>query len=160
MSAPEPLARRDDGLEISLDPGRLHRDLVHHWLAEESYWAAGRSREVFDRSLAGSLVFGVYEGPGEGARQLAFARAVTDGATFAWVCDVFVDEAARGRGVGTWLMDVLVAELLERRGIARLVLATRDAHGVYARSGFAPLDVPSRWMEIDRRPTRGADAGA
>ena len=156
VDEPEPLARRDDGLVVSLDPGRVDRDRVHRWLSEESYWAAGRTREVFERSLAGSLVAGVYDGPGPDAAQLAFARVVTDGATFAWICDVYVDEAARGRGLGTWLMDELVQELLHRRGILRLLLATRDAHALYAKSGFAPLEGGWRWMEIDHRPARDA----
>ena len=79
---------------------------------------------------------------------------VTDGATFAWICDVFVDDAWRGRGIGSWLMRECVTELLERRGILRLLLATRDAHAVYAQAGFEPLEGAWRWMEIDHRPTR------
>jgi GNAT superfamily N-acetyltransferase len=147
------LARREDGLEISTDAGRLDLDRVRRWLAEESYWAAGRSREVVERSVAGSLNLGVYAPGGE---QVAFTRVVTDDATFAWICDVYVDEAWRGRGIGSWLMRELVTELLERRGILRLLLATRDAHAVYAQAGFEPLEGAWRWMELDRRPTRGA----
>jgi GNAT superfamily N-acetyltransferase len=147
------VARRDDGVEVSLDRARLDVDAVTHWLAEESYWAAGRPRDVVERSIAGSLSFGVYAGPGD-APQVAYARVVTDDATFAWVCDVFVDAAWRGRGIGQWLMRVVVEELVGRRGIPRVLLATRDAHPVYAQAGFEPLDVPSRWMEIDHRPTR------
>ncbi|MGZ4760712.1 MAG: GNAT family N-acetyltransferase, partial [Acidimicrobiales bacterium] len=130
------------------------RDLVFRWLSEESYWAAGRARDVFERSLAGSVVAGVYDGPGPDTAQLAFARVVTDDATFAWICDVYVDDAVRGRGIGTWLMAELVEEMLHRRRILRLLLATRDAHGLYAKSGFTPLQGAWRWMEIDHRPTR------
>jgi len=154
LTAPPVVARRDDGVEVSLDRARLDLDAVTRWLADESYWAAGRPRDVVERSIAGSLCFGVYAGPADDAPQVAFARAVTDDATFAWVCDVFVDAAWRGRGIGQWRMRVVVEELLDRRGILRLILATRDAHTVYAQAGFEPLDVPSRWMEIDRRPTR------
>jgi GNAT superfamily N-acetyltransferase len=153
------LARRDDGVEVSLDPARLDVDAVTRWLADESYWAAGRPRDVVERSIAGSVCFGVYAGSGDEARQVAFARVVTDDATFAWVCDVFVDAAWRGRGIGQWLMRVVVEELLDRRGIERLLLATRDAHTVYEQAGFEPLDDPGRWMEIDRRPTRQPRAG-
>ena len=153
-SSREPLARRDDGLEISLDPDRVDHDRVFGWLSDESYWARDRPRDVFERSLAGSLVAGVYAGPGPGAAQLAFTRVVTDDATFAWLCDVWVDEAARGRGIGSWLVAELVEELLHRRGILRLLLATRDAHAVYARAGFEPMQGAWRWMEIDHRPTR------
>src|SRR5262249_53925783 len=134
------LARRDDGLEISLDHGRLDVDRVFEWLSVESYWAAGRARDVVERSLVGSLCAGVYDTGVEGAPQVALARVVTDDATFAWVCDVYVDTAARGRGIGTWLMRELVTELVERRGITRVLLATRDAHEVYARSGFHALE--------------------
>jgi GNAT superfamily N-acetyltransferase len=96
--------------------------------------------------------------PGE---QVAFARAVTDGATYAWVCDVFVAPAARGVGVGSAMVGELV-RWLEAQGIMRVVLATRDAHEVYARLGFEPLANPSTWMERDRRPQRlspGAASG-
>lgn len=121
-------------------------DRVHGWLSGESYWAAGRPRDVVDRSFAASLGVGVYDG----ATQVAVARVVTDQATFAWVCDVFVDPAHRGRGIGTWLM-AAVTEHLRNQGVLRAVLATRDAHEVYAGVGFQPLAAPERWMEIDRR---------
>jgi GNAT superfamily N-acetyltransferase len=77
---------------------------------------------------------------------------VTDGATFAWLCDVYIDRKARGVGLGGWLVGVARDHLLER-GVYRIVLATADAHEVYAREGFAPLGVPGRWMEIDLRDT-------
>ena len=104
---------------------------------------------MIERSLAGSRVFGVYAG----AEQVALARVVTDGATFAWVCDVIVDESRRGEGVGSWLMAQVVATL-QAEGVARIVLTTRDAHEVYRRIGFGELRVPQTWMEIDVRPTR------
>jgi GNAT superfamily N-acetyltransferase len=126
---------------------------VFRWLSVESYWAAGRPRDVVERSLAGSLCAGVYDSAVPGSPQVALARAVTDDATFAWLCDVYVDEGARGRGIGTWLMRELVAELVDRRGIERLLLATRDAHQVYARVGFTALNRPERWMEVDQRET-------
>jgi GNAT superfamily N-acetyltransferase len=154
LSRPGVLARRDDGLEISLDHARLDVDRVFDWLSVESYWATGRPRDVVEHSLAGSLCAGVYDSAVPGSPQVALARVVTDDATFAWLCDVYVDEGSRGRGLGTWLMRELVAELVDRRGIQRLLLATRDAHEVYARVGFTALDRPGIWMEIDRRPTR------
>lgn len=151
-----PLARRADGLEISLDPDRVDVDLVHHWLADDAYWSLGRARDVVERSLAGSLVAGVYDGTVPQGRQVALARVVTDDATFAWICDVYVDPDYRGRGVGSWLTEVLVDELVTRRGILQLLLATRDAHSVYAKAGFEPLAGVWRWMEIDRRPGKDA----
>ncbi len=99
------------------------------------------------RALANSLVLGVFSPEGE---QVGVARAVTDEATFGWICDVYIDRAHRGRGLGTWLVGELTRELLDR-GVLRVMLATRDAHGVYAKIGYRPLAEPSRWMEIDRR---------
>ncbi|MFF5227912.1 GNAT family N-acetyltransferase [Dactylosporangium sp. NPDC000521] len=140
-----------DGYELTSDPARVDLDTVHRWLSEESYWALGRERDVVARSIAGSRPYSVWH---DGA-QVAFARSVTDGATFAWICDVFVDRAHRGRGLGQWLVDSLVADL-SAAGLQRFLLATRDAHEVYRRSGFEPVGGPSRFMEIDRRPTRDA----
>jgi GNAT superfamily N-acetyltransferase len=141
--------RSRDGYVLSTDPARVDVDVVHRWLSEESYWAAGRARDVVARSIAGSLPFSVWRDDA----QVAFARAVTDGATFAWICDVFVDSGHRGHGLGQWLVDSIIADL-SAGGLQRFLLATRDAHEVYRRSGFEPIAGPSRFMEIDRRPTR------
>lgn len=128
---------------FSADPARVDRARVHRWLSEESYWARGRTREAQDAAIDGSRVYGVYDD--ESGEQLAFARVVTDTVTFAWLCDVFVDEAARGRGVGKLLVAGVVADL-EPLGMRRIALATADAHGLYAQFGFAPLPAPERWM--------------
>jgi GNAT superfamily N-acetyltransferase len=136
--------RRDDGYQLTSDADRLDVGLVHEWLSTDAYWALGRSRDTMDRSVAGSLVYGVYR-PGDG-RQVAFARVVTDSATFAWLCDVYVDRAERGRGLGTWMVGA-VRDHLAGLGVRRVLLATDDAHGVYARLGFTPLAEPGRWME-------------
>ncbi|MCX6099462.1 MAG: GNAT family N-acetyltransferase, partial [Candidatus Bipolaricaulota bacterium] len=90
---------------VSTDKARLDLDLVHRWLSEVSYWAQGRSRDVVERSIEHSLAFGAYLGD----EQVGFARAVTDYATFAWLCDVFVDEGHRGRGVGKLLVRSVTA---------------------------------------------------
>jgi GNAT superfamily N-acetyltransferase len=140
--------QRADGHEISSDPARLDLARIHDWLATHAYWAIGRPREVVERSIAGSLTCGVYR-PGD-KRQVAVARAVTDLATFAWLCDVYVDRNARGDGLGAWLVGA-VADHLRSVGVGRLILATRDAHGVYAKLGFAPLANPDQWMELDAR---------
>ncbi|PPK98330.1 acetyltransferase (GNAT) family protein [Kineococcus xinjiangensis] len=145
---------RRDGYEITTDAARVDLGRVHRWLSEESYWATGRPVDVVERSIAGSTPYSVFAGD----VQVGFARAITDGATFAWICDVFVDSAHRGRGVGRWLVDVVVEDLTAR-GVPRFVLATRDAQEVYRRSGFAELEGAHRWMEIDRRPTRAAILG-
>ncbi|MGH8963703.1 MAG: GNAT family N-acetyltransferase [Jatrophihabitantaceae bacterium] len=140
---------RDDGLTLSDDPARLDVDRISSWLAS-SYWAGDRDRATVARSLAGSLGYGVYT---EDGTQIALARAVTDRATFAWLCDVVVDEAWRARGIGRWLVGA-VAEELRAMGVKRIALTTRDAHRVYQQIGFEPLRVPASWLEIDVRPTR------
>ncbi len=128
-------------LEISTDPGRLDVDQIHRWLSEDAYWALGRSREVVERSIAHSLNFGVYDD----GQLVGYARLVTDEATFAWLCDVYVAPDQRGRGVGTALMDA-VEERLRGLGVRRAMLATADAHALYARYGFEPVSDTERWM--------------
>jgi GNAT superfamily N-acetyltransferase len=134
---------RDEFL-ISTDKAKLDLERIVSFLGA-SYWAAERTRETIERSIANSLVFGVYD---DGV-QIGFARAVTDTATFAWICDVFVDEEYRGRGLGTWMMQHVMAhpEIAELRLV---MLATRDAHELYRPFGFVELPQPNRWME--RRP--------
>jgi GNAT superfamily N-acetyltransferase len=117
--------------EISTDPARLDHELIHRFLAEESYWARGRARDVVERSIDGSLPFGVYRG----GEQVGFARVVTDGTTFAWLADVFVVGSHRGRGVGKRLVET-VLEHPELRGVQRWLLGTADAHELYRRFGF------------------------
>ncbi|WP_030772076.1 MULTISPECIES: GNAT family N-acetyltransferase [unclassified Streptomyces] len=132
-----------DGYEISTDATRLDVGLVHRWLSEDAYWALGRSRQKQEDAIAGSVNFGLYD-RASGA-QLAYARVVTDRATFAWLCDVYVDRGARGKGLGGALVDAVCAHL-EPYGLRRVLLATADAHGVYARYGFEPLATPEKWM--------------
>jgi len=141
--------RREDGYEIDTDAGRLDVALVHRWLSTDAYWAMGRPADVVAASVANSVCFGVYAPDGAPA---GFARVVTDHATFAWLCDVYIDPAARGLGLGTWLAQTVVAEIRDR-GVRRIILATRDAHTVYEKAGFALLAEPARWMEIDLRGT-------
>lgn len=138
---------RGDGVEISDDPARLDLDRVHHWLSTDAYWAMGRSREVFERSIEGSVVYGLYAD----GTQVGFARVVTDRATFAWLCDVYVDRPARGTGLGLWFVSA-VCDDVKGRGLRRIVLATQDAHGLYAKLGFTGMTEPERWMELRITP--------
>ena len=131
-------------IRISTDPAEIDFEWLVPALSERAYWAQGRPRDVIEASIRGSLCFGAYEDGADG-RQVGFARVVTDGATYGWVCDVFVDESARGRGVGKALMAAIVAE--PRLARCRLQLATRDAFGLYAQFGFQPLRNPERQME-------------
>jgi GNAT superfamily N-acetyltransferase len=138
-------------IEFSADPSRLDRDRVHRWLAEESYWATGRTRETLDAAIDGSRNYGMYdEVTGE---QLAYARVITDGVTFAWLCDVFVASEARGRGIGVALITGVV-DALAPLDLKRIALTTADAHGLYEKFGFRPLDQPEQWMARTGAATR------
>ncbi|MFF5976182.1 GNAT family N-acetyltransferase [Streptomyces sp. NPDC012769] len=134
--------------EISADPARIDAARVHHWLSTDSYWAMGRPREKQDRAIAGSLNFGAYDR--RSGAMAAYARVVTDYATFAWLCDVYVDRPARGTGLGTALA-AAVRDHLEPYGLRRIMLATADAHGVYEKVGFAPLRNPDIWMALGQQ---------
>jgi GNAT superfamily N-acetyltransferase len=115
---------------------------VHRFLSEESYWAFGRSREQQARANELSTCFSVFHEPAN--EQVGFARVLTDDVSFGWVADVFVLDPHRGRGVGVFLMQCVVDSYDH---LSRLVLGTRDAHGVYEKVGFEPLMRVERWME-------------
>ncbi len=131
------LASRN-GYEVDDDPARLDLDVVHTFL-RTAYWSAGIPRDVVERAVAGSLNVGLYDA---GGRQVGYARAVTDRATFAWIADVFVLESARGGGLGRFVVESLLAHP-ELQGLRRLMLATADAHGLYRSYGFTDLEDPS-----------------
>ena len=138
-----------DGFTISTDRAHLDRDAIWRYLHDDSYWANGIPRDLFERSIDRSLNFGLFEGEaGNGGTQAAFARVVTDGATFAWLCDVFVLPQYRRRGLATWLMKTVVAhpDLQVQRGF---VLATRDAHSLYEKFGWKSIEA-GRFMRITR----------
>ena len=133
--------RRDD-YTISTDKTRLDVDLVWDFLCHTSYWAQGRSLATIQRSIEHSLCFGVYTGD----HQVGFARVVTDHATFAWLCDVFILESHRGQGLGKWLVECVVAHP-ELQGLRLFLLATSNAHELYRRyGGFQQVPVPEKWM--------------
>ena len=130
--------------EVTIDTDKSRLDLaVIHGFLSTSYWAKGIPREVVAKATEGSLCFGVYAG----GRQVGFARVITDSATFAYLADVFILESHRGQGLSRRLMDAIVAHP-SLQGLRRWMLATRDAHGLYARYGFKPLAVPDRFMEL------------
>ena len=135
-----------NNLLLSDDENLVDMQKIHLWLSLESYWATGREFDLVERAFAFSYPLGVYEGN----TQIAVARIVSDTATFAWLCDVFVDSNFRGRGIGTWLTEAAV-EWAEKNDVKRIILATKDAHEIYSRVGFRPLKDPSRWMAIDNR---------
>lgn len=132
---------RDD-LRISTLTDEMDVDAIHAYLRAESYWAPGIPREVVARAVHHSLCVGIFDG----AAQVAFARAVTDRATYAYLADVYVLEAYRGRGLSRWMMEVLNAHP-DLQGLKRWMLMTKDAHALYAQFGFTPLKQPDRAME-------------
>jgi GNAT superfamily N-acetyltransferase len=127
---------------ISTDNNLLDIRIVHDFISNHSYWAQGRPIEIVQRALDNSLNFGLYQNN----QQIGFARVVTDYATFAWIADVFVLPEHRGQGLSKWLMEVMLSHP-KLQGFRRWVLATKDAHSLYARFGFIPLHRPERWME-------------
>ena len=127
---------------ISTDNNRLDLPVIHDFISNQSYWGRGRAIEVVQRAVDNSLNFGLYTQ----AQQVGFARVVTDYSTFAWIADVFVLGEHRGRGLSKWLMEVILSHP-QLQGFRRWVLATKDAHSLYARFGFIPLHRPERWME-------------
>jgi GNAT superfamily N-acetyltransferase len=139
------------GFEISTDPERIDLAVVHGFLTA-SYWAQGIPVETVQRSIENSICFGVYHG----SRQVGFARIISDQATFAYLADVFILPSHRGRGLSRWLMECIMAHP-GLQGLRRWMLATRDAHGLYAKFGFTPLQKPGRWMEF-HHPDVYADA--
>ena len=131
-----------DGYLISTDRERLDVEFIHQFLSISAYWAQGRPLDTVRRSIEGSLCFGIYAG----AQQVGFARVVTDRATFAWLCDLFVVEGHRGRGLGKWLVECVVAHP-DLQTLRIFLLATRDAHELYRRyGGFEVLQAPDRLM--------------
>lgn len=136
-----------DRFELTTDLGRIDLARVHRWLCEDAPWAIGRSRETVELAAQNSLNFGVLD-PDGGLR--AYARAVTDHATFAWVCDVYVDPSARGIGLGVRLAQAIV-ETLRPLHLKRVVLATQDAHSMYEKFGFTALPEPHEWMILSSK---------
>ncbi|MBQ0952983.1 MULTISPECIES: GNAT family N-acetyltransferase [Streptomyces] len=135
----------NNGYELSIDPDRLDVALVHRWLSTDAFWALGRTRETVEDSIRGSVNFAIYDATGE---QVAYARVVTDRATFAWLCDVYVAPAHRGRGLGAWLTTAVRDHLAPYR-LKRVLLSTLDAHGVYEKAGFIPVPHPENFMILN-----------
>jgi GNAT superfamily N-acetyltransferase len=145
--------RRDQHV-ISTDPGLLDLKRIHENLSK-LYWCEGIPFETVKRACEGSICFGVYENDSQGSaylvaadlKQVGLARVITDSATFAYLCDVYIEEASRGHGLSKWLMSCIQSHP-QLQGLRRFCLATRDAHGLYRQFGFEVTSAPERWMEI------------
>jgi GNAT superfamily N-acetyltransferase len=127
---------------ITTDTQKLDIEAIHAYLGR-SFWAEGIPKETVAKAIANSLCFGLFDG----ADQVGFARVVTDRATYAYLCDVYVLETHQGRGLGKWLIETVMAHP-DLQGLRRFQLVTRDAHGLYSRHGFATPANPERQMEI------------
>lgn len=145
------IAEKRDRFEISDDKARLDVDRVHRNLAE-SYWAKGIPRELVAHSIEGSMCFGLYDGKA----QIGFARVISDRATFAYLCDVYVEVGYRGKGLGRWLIEVVMAHP-DISGLRRLLLATRDAHRFYEPLGFKPAADPRLFLQLVKENPYGGD---
>lgn len=131
------------GFHISTDKNLLDFEMIYNYLSEDSYWSKGVQAETLRKAIKNSICFGVYKQN----IQVGLARAVTDKATFAYICDVFILPEYRGLGLSKWLIQTIL-EHAELQGLRRWSLATADAHGLYSQFGFTPVSRPERWMEI------------
>ena len=132
-----------EDFSISTDKTKLNIGVIYNYLSKESYWAKNIPMQTVKKSIKGSCCFGVYHK----SEQVGFARVVTDHATFGYIADVFILDEYRGKGLSKWLMETIMNHP-ELQGLRRWMLATRDAHGLYAQFGFLPLDKPERIMGL------------
>lgn len=138
---------RRDAFRVTDRRETLDVAVIHDFLGK-SYWARGIPRELLEKSIENSLCFGVFHDEGQvSVAQAGFCRVVTDRATFAYLADVFILDTYRGRGLGKWLVECVLGHP-ELQGLRRWILATRDAHGLYAQHGFLPVNNPERLMEM------------
>ncbi|MEP6677647.1 MAG: GNAT family N-acetyltransferase [Ferruginibacter sp.] len=128
---------------ISSDKSKLNVDVIHNYLSKESYWAKNIPLTTVQKSIEHSFCFGLYEKE----KQIGFARLVTDHATFAYLADVFILASFRGKGLSKWMMEFIIKNP-ELQNLRRWMLATKDAHGLYAQFGFVPCDKPERLMQL------------
>lgn len=134
-----------DDYIVSTDKNQLQLERIHHFLSREAYWCLGIAKDVVRSAIEASFCFGLYEK--KSGLQIGFARIVTDEATFAWLCDVYVEKELRGLGLSKLLMDACM-EFLNSKNLRRICLTTKDAHPLYEKYGFQVTQTPTYWMEI------------
>lgn len=147
------MERKRDGYTLSTDKSLLDVDAIHHFLSTQSYWAKHIPRALVERAIDHSICLGLYHGDA----QVGFARVITDQATFGYLADVYVLDDHRGRGLSKWMMEAIMAHP-DLQGLRRFMLATLDAHGLYARFGFTPVEKPERLMQINHVAPYGPPA--
>jgi GNAT superfamily N-acetyltransferase len=138
-----PVVVERDGYRITDDGAAQDLEVIHLFLSMEAYWSKGIARDLVERAIAESLCLGVFA---PGGQQVGFARVVTDRSTFGYLCDVFIVREHRGRGLGRWLCETVLGHP-DLQGLRRFLLATPDAHALYAALGFLPVSKPDRFME-------------
>jgi GNAT superfamily N-acetyltransferase len=138
------MERRRGDYVLTDDPSRMDAATIHSWLYGQAYWSLGRSLEDVTASLSQSRTYGVLHGE----EQVAVGRVISDGVTFAYLCDFFVAEARRNQAIGSWMLACMIEDLRTSK-VAQILLATRDAHALYLRAGFHSLTRPERWLELD-----------
>lgn len=135
---------RREGFIVSTDRSKLQIERIHRFLSQEAYWSQLIPISVVRKAISNSLCFGLFADNGS---QIGFARVITDSATFAWLCDVYIEEPARGQGLSKWLMSCVMKHP-SLTNLRRICLTTKDAHSLYAKSGFEVSKTPGYWMEI------------
>ncbi|MFA1712240.1 GNAT family N-acetyltransferase [Peribacillus frigoritolerans] len=141
------------GFSISANKKHLDVDVIHNFLNQEAYWSKGIPKETVIKSIENTtLCFGVYKSEigKEVGEQVGFARVITDLATHAYLCDVFILPDYRNLGLSKWLMDVITNHS-ELKEVRRFMLATNDAHSLYKKFGFNPIDKPELFMQKVRK---------
>jgi len=145
----ETLQWQKDSFTVSTDKSLLQIVRIHHFLSTQSYWCQGIPKNVVEKAVQGSLCFGLYDGDHPEHLQIGYARVITDSATFAWVCDVYIEPSYRGRGLSKWMMECLTSHP-DLQSLRKIMLGTKDAHRLYEKFGFKATTTPERWMEIRR----------
>ncbi len=140
------MIRGIDNFTVSTDIDKLDIAFIHHFLSTEAYWSKGIPIEKVKAAIANSLNFAVYDGN----KQIGFARIISDFSTFAYLADVFIIPAYRGRGLSKLLMHTIMNHP-SLQGLRRWLLGTRDAHGLYQQFGWSAIAAPERWMEIQNK---------
>lgn len=130
---------------ISTNPAKLQLNVIHKYLAQESYWAQNIPEAIVVKASQNSLNFGLYQNE----EQIGYARVISDFATFAYLCDVFVLPEHQGQGLSKWMMQSVLAHP-DLQGLRRMMLMTKDAHGLYAQFNFTPLADASKCMEMTK----------
>ncbi len=137
------IEKQIDGFSYSTDKSKLNIEYIHHFLSKESYWAKNIPMDIVKASIEGSLCFGVYENN----KQIGFARVITDYATFGYLADVFIEKDYRGKGLSKELMRFIMEQDVIKN-LRRFMLATLDAHGLYAQFGFESQEGNKRLMGV------------